>query len=334
MERRAIDFAYSSTDAPHRDRAQAILQAHPDVRRYVERNRVSLVVILTLVGLQVSLAAYVQGLGWWAVCLLAYLVGAFANHALLVMVHECAHNLVFQRRVLNVLAGMLAGLPSILLNSVAWSTYHLKHHAYQGSYARDFDLPSRWEARLIGHSAVTKALWLLLFALVLSTRPLRGQREFRRLGRNRWVLLNISAQLAFGLSVGVLIGGKAVGYLLASLFFSIGLHPLGGRWIQEHYLTAKGQDTYSYYGPLNRLAFNVGYHNEHHDFPGVPWNNLSRLRRLAPEAYDTLVWHPSWTALVLRFVLDRDLGLFHRMVRIEEESSVTRPGSGASELRY
>src|SRR5207245_7373140 len=56
------------------------------------------------------------------------------------------------------------------------------------------------------------------------------------------------------------------------------------RWIQRHYMTAEGeQETFSYYGPLNRVAFNVGYHNEHHDFPSVPWNRLPEIRAIAPE---------------------------------------------------
>jgi len=312
------DFTHATTREPHGDRAQAILRAHPDVRRYVGKNPASLIIVVGLVLVQLSLAAWLQHRPWWVMLLCAYFVGAFVNHGLLVMVHECAHHLVLRRRVLNTLTGMLAGLPSILLNSVAWSTYHLRHHAYQGVYAEDFDLPSRREARLVGHARIPKGLWLAFFALILATRPLRSRRELAALARNRWVLLNLLAQLAFGPSVGIFLGGQAMGYLLASLFFSVGFHPLGGRWFQEHYLVTEGQDTYSYYGPLNRVAFNVGYHNEHHDFPGVPWSRLPRLRRLAPESYDTLVWHSSWTALVFRFVLDGHQDLYRRMIRSDE----------------
>ncbi len=55
--------------------------------------------------------------------------------------------------------------------------------------------------------------------------------------------------------------------MVISFFFSVGLHPLVAGWIQEHYLILdKDQETYGYYGSLNKLAFNVCVHNEHHDF--------------------------------------------------------------------
>jgi sphingolipid delta-4 desaturase len=125
------------------------------------------------------------------------------------------------------------------------------------------------------------------------------------------------AQLAFDVAVYWYLGPRAFVYLLVSFFFSVGLHPLGARWIQEHYLVAPPQETYSYYGPLNRLACNVGYHNEHHDLPSIPWNRLPKIRAAAPEMYDSLVYHTSWTKLLLKFIFDPRLSLYSRQERVD-----------------
>ena len=93
-------------------------------------------------------------------------------------------------------------------------------------------------------------------------------------------------------------GWLPVAYLFLSTAFALGVHPVGARWIQEHYVFREGQETYSYYGPLNKLSFNMGYHNEHHDFPQVPWSRLPKVRALAPEFYDHLYYHRSWTKLL------------------------------------
>src|SRR4029077_16550209 len=122
------------------------------------------------------------------------------------------------------------------------------------------------------------------------TRPPR-LREIRLM--DRWVLLNILAQAAFNAAIYLAWGPKALLYMFISFFFSVGLHPLGARWIQEHYVVNSPQETYSYYGPLNTVAFNVGYHNEHHDLPSVPWNHLPAIRKAAPEMYDSLKHHTS-----------------------------------------
>src|SRR5262249_27617532 len=75
------------------------------------------------------------------------------------------------------------------------------------------------------------------------------------------------------------------------------------------------QETYSYYGRLNLIAFNVGYHNEHHDFPSVPWNKLPHLKKTAPSYYNSLKAHYSWTKLFFRFLFDKNITLFSRTIR-------------------
>jgi len=308
------EFRYADGREPHHERTRAILKDHPEVRQLIGRNPWSAALIVLLVSSQLTLAWALSTGPWWAVIGVAWLVGAFMNHALYVLIHEAAHNLILPRRWQNYVAGIIADLPNVLPAAISFRGYHLKHHSFQGVYELDADVPSRWEARLIGSGWLGKSFWLLFFPIFQVLRPPR-LREIQFM--TRWTVLNWVVVFASDIAIVMLFGPKALIYLLASFFFSVGLHPLGARWIQEHYLTDDPQETYSYYGPLNLIALNVGYHNEHHDFPSIPWNRLPELRRLAPEYYDDLVFHGSWVKLLLRFIFDSDLSLFSRMLRAD-----------------
>ena len=78
--------------------------------------------------------------------------------------------------------------------------------------------------------------------------------------------------------------------------------------------------TYSYYGPLNMLCFNVGYHNEHHDFPNIPWSRLPKLREFAPEYYNNLPFHRSWPLVIWKFITDPNVSTFNRVKRVQKEA--------------
>lgn len=305
-------FQQSNEAEPHRGRTKMLLEQHPELRRQIGRNRLSILVIFAGVGLQLLMSFLCRNSSWWLVVLEAYCIGAFISHALWVMIHESAHNLIFARSPLNTLAGILANLPHLLPSSVAFKTYHLQHHAFQGVYELDADIPSYWEARLVGSSAIGKAIWLSLFPLFQLTRPLR-LKQIRMF--NAWTSLNIVLQVLFDIAVYWKFGSGAILYLFLSFLFSVGLHPLGARWIQEHYMFDRKQETYSYYGPLNTLAFNVGYHNEHHDVPSVPWNRLPVVKEVAPEFYTGLSCHTSWSRLLIRFLFDKTVTLFSRQIR-------------------
>lgn len=78
---------------------------------------------------------------------------------------------------------------------------------------------------------------------------------------------------------------------------------------------AKGFETYSYYGPLNKITWNVGYHNEHHDFPAIPGSRLPLVRKIAPEFYDDLPQHNSWVKVLYDFIMDPSIGPYARIKR-------------------
>jgi len=311
------DFVYSHKQEPHRLRTRQILQQHPEVRKLIGKNHYTVFAILGLVLLQVALAWLLRDRSWWLIAGIAYVVGAFADHALFVMIHECAHHLLFKNRTANRLSGILANLPQLFPSSVSFERYHIKHHSFQGIHELDADLPNRWEARLINNFFIGKVIWLLFYPLfqIFRISRLREIKPF-----DKWVALNFIAEAVFIAGIWIAFGPKAIGYLLLSFFFSVGLHPLGARWIQEHYLTYdETQETFSYYGVLNTVAFNVGYHNEHHDFPSIPWTRLPALRALASEFYDNIPSHPSWPMVIINFIRDAEVGMFARAKRLSKE---------------
>jgi len=148
-----------------------------------------------------------------------------------------------------------------------------------------------------------------------------------------WVhYLNILVQFAFDYAMIYLLPGyftlNSFKYLLLSSFLAGSLHPTAGHFIAEHYvyetIPPEARDpknmipvpeTYSYYGPLNWVTYNVGLHNEHHDFPAVPWTRLPKLYEIAKEFYEPLPQHTSWVYVLWRFIFDPTVGMKCRVKR-------------------
>jgi len=312
MSHTVSDFLHSQTEEPHIARTKEIIKKYPEIKKLMGRNVNTFWFAFFIVITQIAIAVILRDQPWYMILIAAFAFGAFANHALFVLIHEFTHNMVFKSRLANLWGGIMCDLANGFPSSVSFRKYHLKHHAFQGHHDIDADLASYWEAKLIGSNFLGKSFWLLMFPVFQGLRPPRlKQIKFQ----SKWVWINLGTLIAFDIALVYIAGPWVILYLAASFFFSIGLHPLGARWIQEHFLVAPPQETYSYYGPLNYLAFNVGYHNEHHDFSFVPWNNLPKIREIAPEYYNTLVYHESWTKLWLKFIFDKELSLFSRVVR-------------------
>ncbi len=304
-------FVLTDRPNPHLQRGRDILKLHPEVRKHFAPYPPSGAWIAAIVVFQLSIAYVLKDASWVWVILCAYLVGAFASHALFVLIHEAAHNLVVRRSLPNRLFGILCNIGQGFPSAMSFRTYHRLHHYHLDEYFYDADLPFHWEARLVGNSPARKAVWLFLFAAIEVIRPLRVKRPYT----DGWVVANTLVIILTDLLIWTWCGPRGLIYVLLSTVAGIGLHPLGARWVQEHYTFHPGQETYSYYGMLNTLQFNIGYHNEHHDLVRVPWIHLPKIKAIAPEFYDHLHWHRSWTRVLLLFLFDPTLDLFARITR-------------------
>jgi len=296
---------------PHIGRGKELARVHPEVKQYFGNYPRTGVYVLGVVSFQVAVAWLLRGQGWLWVILSAYLVGAFASHALFVLIHEAGHNLIAKTSNPNRLWGILCNVGQGIPTAISFRVFHGLHHSHLDEYDYDGDLAFHWEARLIGGSAVRKAVWLLVFPFIQMIRPMRIRKAFM----DRWTALNIAVIFATNALIWLWCGLAGLAYLVLSTLFGVGFHVLGARWLQEHYTFKVGQETYSYYGPLNTIAFNIGYHNEHHDLVRVPWVHLPKVKALAPEFYDPLYAHRSWTRVLCQFLFDDRFDLFARITR-------------------
>ncbi len=311
---RKDQFRFTTDPNPHVARGREIVKKYPEVRELMGPYPLSALYILVWTAIQVAIALYLglNDLSWGWVLLASFLIGAIMNHGLFAMMHEAAHDLIVKgknnNRILGIICNLAQGFPS----AIGFRTFHIIHHAHMSEYDYDADMAFHKEAQWVGRSPFRKIIWFLGFLAVEAVRPMRLKKGSLI---DLWLIINFVAVIAFNTLIYWWGGPQALGYLLLSTFFAVGLHPVGARWIQEHYLFKEDQETYSYYGILNKINFNIGYHNEHHDLFKVPWIHLPKLKAMAPEFYDELYAHQSWTKLLLRFIFDKNLTLYSRIVR-------------------
>lgn len=327
------DFTYSESLNFHTVRRREIVAKFPEVRELMVKNHSSALWIVALVLLQWAAAALADNANGWLLVLAAFAFGAFVNHALYVLMHECTHSLVFKTSGLNRLFGIVCDFALVLPSSMGFQRYHLYHHRYLGQYEMDPDIVSHGEARLIGNSAWRKLLWVFLLPISQALRPMKLKAIRGIPVWDPWIVLNFATQIVVCTLLVMVLGPKALAYLALSTLFALGLHPLGGRWIQEHHVTTEGQDTYSYYGPLNKVCFNMGFHNEHHDFPNVPWNNLPKVRRAAGEYYTGLKSYHSWIGVLRKFIFDPTMSGYSRIIHPATPVVTPTPAAPAAASR-
>jgi sphingolipid delta-4 desaturase len=306
------DFQWVYSDEPHTTRRREMLQKYPAIKKLMGYDwRIAVQVFITVL-IQLIMAILVRDLPWKFVWLLTYIISGTLNHSLSISFHEIGHNLAFgnHRPIANRILGYIANLPLCIPSSVTFKKYHIDHHKFQGDDTLDPDLPTYFEAWLF-QSRLGKVFYIIAQPLLYAVRPLlRVPKPVTLLE-----VINLFIELAFDGIIMYFLGRKSLVYLLFGTLLGLGLHPISGHFISEHYIFVEGYETYSYYGPLNYLTYNVGYHNEHHDFPNIPGYALPQLKKIAPDYYDNRPCHYSWIRVLYDFIRNPELGPKSRIRR-------------------
>ena len=305
------DFIYVEHDNIHKQRQKEILEKYPEVKELLKPYAGTAFHIPLCIAAQVLAAYLLRDSAWWLIVIVAYLIGAFLSHSLYVLLHEASHNAIFKKRVWNKIFAIMCDFGLFFPTAASFSKYHMIHHRHLNEKEMDPDVVHPLEGKLVGNNPLLKTLWLLFFSISQALRPMKVPNTQLW---DHWTVINIATQIMFNGAIYYFFGMKAIGYIAISTFFALGLHPLGGRWLQEHYVTEEGQETYSYYGPINKIAYNIGYHNEHHDFMAMPWINLPKLRKIAPEYYNNLKSYRSLTSVVTHYLFSSDMHPFKRII--------------------
>jgi sphingolipid delta-4 desaturase len=312
------EFTWSETDEPHATRRQLILAKHPEITELFVTEPLTFWLVLGILAIQVGMAYLLREADWYILLPCAYIIGGTLNHSLQLASHELSHDLCWSGRykdAANRLTAIIANFATGFPSAQTFKPYHMDHHQYQGVDGIDTDIPHTVELNAVTNT-FTKILWIIAQPACYALRPmLIKQKPFRFWEGLNWVL-----QWTFNFAIIYFLGTGAFLYLVTGTLLGLGLHPSAGHFIAEHYEFVAGTETYSYYGPANFFNFNVGYHNEHHDFPKIPWSKLPLVRKIAPEFYDSLPHYTSYVTQVFwPYITDPELGVWCRVKRKTSE---------------
>lgn len=239
------------------------------------------------------------------------IVLATSLYRLFVILHECGHGTLFQKRVSNTLVGSFVS-PLCLLPYVPWRNIHFLHHKWVGVIDKD---PTQAELlKLERLSGIERLLFRVFWKLMIPVPFMKfvidcfwkyPLNEWRA-GRSRHLLTGALSILVAGVPHGVLLSvigprlyltrfGPAIVlyyviFELVNLVQHSGLFP----YLSDSHPNAiplREQDSITRSSRVPRwlgfvLFYNFNLHSEHHLFPMLPWYALPQATQPLREAAD------------------------------------------------
>jgi len=283
----------------HRLRRQAIQKDHPEVAKLTGPDSRTQFFAYGLFIFQ-AIIAYTVKDSFLGAVILGLTISPYAAFAILTLVHEVSHSLVFSSIPLNRLLGIFCNMVFLAPVSEVFRQHHNMHHIHLGDVKKDVDVPGEREMKVVGNSKILKTAWLILSVFILPIRSIK------KLPVKWSVLMFVNWVACISFALFVLYQSRpALIYLALGTVLSQSMHPANARQVQRHIkVYAKEDDrlevqgpetpiherklnTFSYYGLQNFFTLNVGYHVEHHDFGNIAWTRLPELHRIAGDK-----WYP------------------------------------------
>lgn len=308
---KSLDFFHvMKHDEPHNLRRIAILAKHPEIKQLFVKEPMTFVWVIYIHLFQLF-SCYViscYDFSWPVIVVAAFFIGAIPNHALYVLIHDITHFTVLNSLRANQMLAIFANLPQIIPSAVSFGRYHRDHHSNFGDILNDPDIPTVGEVKFF-NTWYKRLFYVMFMPIFYALRPYFKKPK----SPSGMELFNIFCSFLYGSAIAYFFSAKALAYLTLGTLFGLSINPIGGHLIGEHYEFFKGQDSYSYYGWMNIINFNVGLHVEHHDFPNIPWSKLPQVRKIAPEFYDNLPQLHSYFDALFKYVFDSTMGPWSRI---------------------
>lgn len=279
----------------HINKRNEILKKYPEVKNLEGENKYSLIYIIFLSLLQFLFSYLIEynSIHYMYIALFSWLNANTFYYSLSTFIHENSHGLILGWKKRELISTFIEA--GVLTFGEQWeytNVHYYLHHPHLNDKDKDSECPG------IGHVAYSEnnykkyiypIIELLPLGFLLTINPSNNSQNKSYSSSYIQKILLIETIIIYVIYFftsryrSILFSIWTLSFYVSR--WCIALH---GQSIAEHYSLSTSSEvptmsTYLFYE--NLIGFNTGYHNEHHTFPNISWNNLPKLKSIAPEYF-------------------------------------------------